>query len=103
MFRLDSDFFGYLKDLSDPDFSSSNAIEAYQEKRKIVRLVLLTFFFGAVVLMGAVLFLMFYLPGLFNVTFQVIGELAGYVLFNWPLFLLFGLFFVVFLFLYLRS
>lgn len=103
MFRLDHDFFQYLADLSNPQYSSSSEIESYDQKRKIVRIVLLTFVVGVVVLMGIVLFFMFYLPGLFNVTFQVVGELAGYALFNWPLFLVFIIFLIVFVFLYLRS
>lgn len=103
MLRLDHDFFQYLVDLADPKYSSSSEIEAYEQKKKIVRIVLVTFIVGAVVLMGIVLFFMFYLPGLFNVTFQVLGELAGYALFNWPLFLVFFVFLIVFVFLYLRS
>lgn len=103
MFRINKDIFDYLKDLSNPQFSSSSEIESYQEKRRIIRIMLLTFFFACLILVGATTFFIIYLPGLYNVTFEIVGLIAGYFVINWPIFLVFFTFLAVFTYFYLRS
>lgn len=103
MFRIDKDILSYLKDLSKPEYSSSSEIEAYEQKRKIIRIVLLTFFFACVILVAATIFFIIYLPGLYNVTFDIFELITGYFLLNWPLFAVFFVFLIIFTYFYLRS
>lgn len=103
MFRIDKDIIQYLRDLSDPQFSSSSEIEAYQQKRKIIRIVLLTFFVACTILVGTTIFFIIYLPGLYNVTFEVAGLVLGYFVLNWPIFVVFLVFLIIFTYFYLRS
>jgi uncharacterized membrane protein len=103
MLRVDRDFFEYLRDLSNPNYQSSSELEAYEEKKRIVRIVLLTFLVASVVLVGATVFFIIYLPGLYNVTFYILRDFYLFVLFNWPIFVLFLILVIIFTIFYLRS
>jgi hypothetical protein len=103
MFRIDRSLIDYVIDLSHPGFKSSSELEAYQMKRAIVRISLLTFLIGSVVLGVSVLLIMIFLPGLFSVTFELLGEFIVYWTVNWPLVLIFFMALGVIIFAYLRS
>jgi hypothetical protein len=103
MLRVDRDFFEYLRDLSNPSYMSSSELEAYEEKKRIVRIVLLTFLVASVVLVGVTVFLIIYLPGLYNWTLFRLGKLYLFMLLNWQMFVLFLILVIIFTIFYLRS
>ena len=84
MFRLDKSTIDYLKDLSEPEVTSSSDVEDIELKRDIVKTNILTLIIGTFVVGTIIILFIFYLPGLFNVFVQILFYYFASILTYWP-------------------
>jgi hypothetical protein len=85
MFQIDKSTIDYLKDLSEPTVTSSTDVEDIDLKRDIIKTNILTLILGIFVIGTMIILFIFYLPGLFNVFFQILVYYFASVISYWPL------------------
>ena len=84
MFRIDQNTLDYLKDLSEPQVTSSTDVEDIELKRDIIRTNILTLVLGTFVVGTIIILFIFYLPGLFNVFTQILFYYIASLISYWP-------------------
>lgn len=84
MLQLDKSTIDYLKDLSEPQVTSSTDVEDIELKREIIKTNILTLIIGTFVIGTIIILFIFYLPGLFNVFLQILFYYLASIVSYWP-------------------
>jgi hypothetical protein len=102
MLKIDRTTLEYLKDLSDPETVSSSDSESIRLKRDIIKTNFLTVGLGTIVIGTVIILFIFFLPGLYKVTFEILFFYFASLIEYWKLLLAVFVVFVALLFFTLR-